>query len=150
MLSACGGTKLRKDPELAQELLIEFSINAESQNYLEAIKYINKEERQQLLDENGDIRAEYLLGFRNLNLSKIKSHQLMVDQDDKLAGMFELITGITNKNQISEEQRRLKLEKRAGLSIEKTDTTTTKPKVLHRSYDPYSGVTTQIQEEAEE
>ncbi|MGL1901402.1 MAG: hypothetical protein OCC49_04650 [Fibrobacterales bacterium] len=137
---SCSSAK-RKDDYKTNELLITFNLYIQTGEYEKAATMITPSEQSQLMIE-GTLSQQSIRGMKNLKLSQLRKYEYYLDEQNKFIGLADVINGTAQKTKISQEQRKVKLHKRANSSIQKdslTPTSNRPQKVIE--YNPYEDPT---------
>ncbi len=109
-LIGCAATVIH-DPIALNQKLISFNVAVQSKDYESALEMLHPLERRQIMNAEGDVKPEYLLGMRRLRLSTLKQKDLMIDSKLHLIGMLAVLKESSIGGKISKEQRSLTIKK---------------------------------------
>lgn len=101
--------KIINDPKLLDQALVSFNVAVQSKNYAAALELIHPHERNIIMDTEGEVKEEYLVGMRRLRISTLKQKDLQINSAGQLIGMLPVLKESSTKSFISKEQRSLKL-----------------------------------------
>ncbi|MGL1933959.1 MAG: hypothetical protein OCD01_03025 [Fibrobacterales bacterium] len=135
-LLSCSSAK-RKDDYKTDELLITFNLHIQQGEYENAAQMLTPPERSKLMIE-GVLSQQSIRGMKNLKISQLRKYEYFLDEQNKLIGLADVINGTAQKTKISQEQRKVKLHKRANASVQ-TDSLSHDSKRPQKviEYNPY-------------
>jgi hypothetical protein len=124
LISSCAGGPQKSGSDVG-DVVVAFSVAVQARNFDRAIEFLTAEERNKVLDGRGNVKEEYVLGMRRLNLSTLNSKPISLSRHGKLVGMLEVIEESVRLNSISSAQRELtisrEVEKKPEAEAEKSE-----------------------------